>query len=31
MDAGSEVGLEIPVAVDALVVVVMVSVLLGDL
>jgi hypothetical protein len=31
MDAGSEVGLEIPVAADALVVVVMVSVLLGDL
>jgi len=31
MDAGSKVGLEIPVAVDGLVVVVMVSVLLGDL
>jgi len=31
MDVGSEVGLEIPVAVDGLVVVVMVSVLLGDL
>ena len=31
MDAGSEVALEIPVAVDGLVVVVMVSVLLGDL